>query len=243
MGEFYANVPSNTLNGDLIAALRLSPSLCWEDVEVLRRSRGERVMSDLEINVCYDLGLFVDTIAEVRKLLMTKTTALVGEVCEIVYDVGTRSWNVCMVCAGPICWHSTDVVLYCGGSRPTVLSELDWSDEQRRQPSVQKSGIIFHNLDYMVDPVYCTQLLTQSMEAETATTKIVDEQACGHLHNVPNTNTDDNQQSIEKWAVVGNSHSGMLVMMNLYESGVRNIINFLRSDLRFMHDTAEGWRR
>ena len=45
------------------------------------------------------------------------------------------------------------------------------------------------------------------------------------------------------WAVIGGSHSAMLIVMNLIEAGASKIINFYRSDLRFMHVTEDGWLR
>lgn len=217
MGNYYKNVPSNTLNGDLIAGLNVSPALRFRDVDVMRRTTPEKmVMSDLDFNTCYDLGVFVNTLSDVRELIMKSTTILKGEATEIIFDSVAQCWNVCTKIGDEMFWHTADVVLYCGGSRPIILHELSMTEEQRRSPCVEMSNIVFHNLDYMVDPKHCSELLS------------IDD-----AHYMRDT----------KWAVVGNSHSAMLVMMNLYEAGARNIVNFHRSDLRFMHDTEEGWRR
>ncbi len=44
-------------------------------------------------------------------------------------------------------------------------------------------------------------------------------------------------------ACSGSSHSAMLIVKNLFEQGVRNIVNIVRTDYRFMYDTEEGWPR
>ena len=67
----------------------------------------------------------------------------------------------------------------------------------------------------MVDPQYCINLIIAQDLAE----------------------------SDSVWAVIGGSHSAMLVVKNLVEAGAKNIVNIYRSDLRFMHATEEGWLR
>lgn len=195
-------------------------------------------MSDLDHNCCYELGIFVDTLSDIREALLTKTTVLKNEVIEIRYDTDGNGWKVCTGNASHNAWHETDVVLYCGGSRPVVLPTLNLPEEMRLQAMVNINNIIFHNLDYMVDPQYCKELVLQNLQHSAA----VPRDSSHNSTNSPNQSSDVKLQNM-KWVVVGNSHSAMLVMMNLYEAGVRNIVNFYRSDLRFMHDTTEGWRR
>lgn len=45
------------------------------------------------------------------------------------------------------------------------------------------------------------------------------------------------------WAVVGSSHSAMLVIKNFIEVGVQSIVNYYRSDFIFEDLTEEGWYR
>jgi len=78
--------------------------------------------------------------------------------------------------------------------------------------------ICHHNLDEMVSPHYC-----------------------GDLFNPRNAGDDLNVLSkTVPWAVIGSSHSAMLVVKNLCEAGVQNIVNFYRSELRLMHIAPDG---
>lgn len=45
------------------------------------------------------------------------------------------------------------------------------------------------------------------------------------------------------WAVVGSSHSAMLIIKNMIEVGVQRIVNYYRSDFIFEELTEEGWFR
>jgi hypothetical protein len=78
----------------------------------------------------------------------------------------------------------------------------------------------------MVNPAHVRGLLADAPFTED-----------GGLRSPSNSLTD------EVWAVVGNSHSAMLVVKNLHDCGVKRILNFHRSELKFMHVTEEGWTR
>lgn len=43
------------------------------------------------------------------------------------------------------------------------------------------------------------------------------------------------------WLVAGSSHSAMLIIKNLLESGAKRIVNVHRGEMRFMHTTEAGW--
>lgn len=47
----------------------------------------------------------------------------------------------------------------------------------------------------------------------------------------------------EPWAVVGNSHSGMLAVKNLIEAGVRHVLSIYRSDLTYFSHSDDGYIR
>eukprot|EP01035_Chromulina_nebulosa_P008593 gene8593-11647_t len=78
---------------------------------------------------------------------------------------------------------------------------------------------LYHSMDKMVDPQYCINIIAEELPSES--------------HSI----------SPAVWAVIGGSHSAMLVVKNLVEAGAKKIINIYRSDLRFMHKTEEGWLR
>ena len=212
MGKFYANVPSNTLNGDLIRAFEISPALEFVGKQQMFRDAGERCMSDLSYSQCYDLGLFVDTLRASTEVLKKKTFSVTGIVTSALFVGVSESWQVYVKDTdGSVSLHEADAILYCCGSKP-----IEWMPGVticNQQNAVERQNIISHKLDLMVDPVYVCKLLC-SVEMKNAA-----------------------------WAVVGNSHSGLLVVKNLYEAGATNIINLYRSELRFMHYTDEGWRK
>ena len=75
-------------------------------------------------------------------------------------------------------------------------------------------------MDKMVDPQYCINIIAQDSSSES-----------------------DSMVAPAVWAVIGGSHSAMLVVKNLVEAGAKKIINIYRSDLRFMYTTEGGWPR
>jgi len=75
MGKFYRRVPANTLNGDLLVATRMCQSFEFERYQKIRRDRGEIVMSDLDLEKCYDLGLLVDSLEDMTKELLPKVVS------------------------------------------------------------------------------------------------------------------------------------------------------------------------
>ena len=229
MGEYYRNVPSNTLNGDLINGFIIPRELCFKDVEQQVREKGKLVMSELELERCYDLGLFVSTLEEMNTMLTSKVECVKGTVTLINKENVSGDWCVNVSTDEGVKALLVDVVLVCCGSAPTQLSSLQLPKHELSKPFAKLDGFILHNLDFMVDPVHVRNYLqfshyrASTAEATEGTTALAGSQ--------------------DTWVVLGNSHSAMLVIMNLYESGVRNIINFHRSELKFMHVTEEGWKR
>jgi hypothetical protein len=215
MGRYYRGVPANTLNGDLIKGFQLSPSLGYTEAQTILTKKGKVAMGELPLNVCYDLGVFVESLEEVAVNLANRSERIAGFVYEI-RQTENGLWTVFVSDKKTKVLVTCDAVLLCCGASPTPFvgtGILPLADEQ---PHVQLDDHTrLHNLDYVVDPCYVRQLVEQSLPTARD----------------------------EVWAVVGNSHSAMLVIKNLYECGVRNIVNYYRSDIKFMHTTPEGWVR
>ena len=100
--------------------------------------------------------------------------------------------------------------------QPPLLS-LSSSSSVSSTVTAEKEPLlpVYYSMDKMVDPHYCINLIAQDLS--------------------------ESDSSV--WAVIGGSHSAMLVVKNLVEAGAKKIINIYRSDLRFMHATEEGWLR
>jgi pyruvate/2-oxoglutarate dehydrogenase complex dihydrolipoamide dehydrogenase (E3) component len=212
MGNYYRNVPSNTLNGDLIVGFECSKSLNFVDVENKRRSNGAVCMSDLEQDKCYDLGIFVSTVDDCAKVLQKRVTCMYGQVTYLTALGSFNKWKVHVRDnEGRDFCESADIVLLCCGAKPKVFGTSP--PQSSSELYYILDGVKMHNLDYMVDPLYCKTLLQQELR---------------NLNDVT-------------WAVIGNSHSAMLVLMNLIQAGATQIVNLYRSEPRFMHTTDEGW--
>lgn len=215
MGKFYRGVPANTLNGDLITGFQLSPSLEYEKSQALLANSGKRTMNGLSRDVCYDLGVFVETLEAVQDILIPKTNAIVGMAEVIRRNADEGSWDVVVRDRSGIVNVHCDTVLICCGAVPAAHPSLPSPGQVEADHWHLDDRTVVHDLDRMVDPCYLHQLLQDT---------------------VP-------QAKEQVWAVVGNSHSAMLVMKNLHDCGVRRIVNYHRSDVKFMHQTAEGWAR
>jgi hypothetical protein len=225
MGEYYKNVPSNTLNGDLLRAFEICDSLCLAEAEATVKLRGGIIMTDLERKKCYDLGIFVDTLVEVTTLLKAKCTTVVGKTVEarMESEASGGVWRVCVDGPEGPQWFESAALLVCCGAAPVQLPSFCTSPALSVLPYTTLGDTVLHNLDYMVNPAHVRALRTKSI--------------CSDLQE-PSTCPLE-----ETWAVVGNSHSAMLVVKNLHDCGVKRILNFHRSDLKFMHVTEEGWTR
>jgi hypothetical protein len=80
MGQFYRNVPANTPNHDLIYAMNLCKSFQFKESQAKRRLRlasdtvnmktQRRVMSDLALDDCHELGYFVDALEDATESLL-----------------------------------------------------------------------------------------------------------------------------------------------------------------------------
>ena len=217
MGKHYAHVPANTNNRDFMAAFQLNSSFDYVENEQRRLAQGKTAMSTLKDLECYDLGLYVDTFTDFVDILSRRVTAIQGSVIDLYSsDVGSYcTWQVTVKSydGAATTVHEADAVILCTGSCPILPPPT-------LIPSADfgLTGICQHNLDEMVCP-----------------------QHCNDLFNVRDAGSDLNVLSRDvPWAVIGSSHSAMLVVKNLCEAGVRNIVNFYRSELRFMHAAPDG---
>jgi hypothetical protein len=192
------------------------------------KHKGGVAMTELERKRCYDLGIFVAVLEEVTTILKGKCTVVVGKAAEAYREsVNSNSvWKVCVEGPEGVHWHESAALLVCCGAVPVQLPSLTVPPALTSLPSAEVGGISLHNLDYMVNPAHVRELLAQQ-PLRTSTDK----------DGLQNSRTD------EVWAVVGNSHSAMLVVKNLHDCGVKRILNFHRSELKFMHVTEEGWTR
>lgn len=206
MGEFYRNFPANTTNADFITSLQACKSFEFDKIEDERRKKGLTVMSDLPPNTWAPLGLFVEILEDITKILMHKSTCHNGFVTKMektekmIWSIEVSKENHKKVKT-----IDSEAIIYCCGCKPI---ELNVDAEELR-----KIGVKLHKLDLTVDENYIN--LTENAEK---------------LKN-------------EVWGVAGSSHSGMLVVKNLYEQGVKKIINIHRNGLKFMHQTHDGWVR
>lgn len=216
MGKHYTHVPANTNNRDFIAAFQLNSSFDYVQNEQRRIAQGKAAMSTLRDLECYDLGLYVDTFTDFVDILSRRVTAIRGSVIDL-HSSGVGLFNTWQVtvksCDGAATSvHEADAVILCTGSYPILPPSLIPS------PEFGFTGVCQHSLDEMVCPQYCLDLF-----------------------NVRDAGSDLKVLSRDvPWAVIGSSHSAMLVVKNLCEAGVRNIVNFYRSELRFMHAAPNG---
>ena len=81
-------------------------------------------------------------------------------------------------------------------------------------PFVIESGLVQHHMDKMVDPGLVRTMVSAQPTLRHST-----------------------------WAVVGNSHTGMLVLKNLVESGVKNVVSIYKSDIRYHKINCDGKER
>ena len=213
MGLYYKGVPANTTNEDLIRALRLCSSFRFEQSQQCRRNKGEKVISDLPPEKCANLGYLVDALDDITVQLMQRVKCIKGEVGKLSKQDRGSHWDITINLAGtytddcaPMLVQS-DAVILCCGAVPKALPAL-----QATQLSCKSHDVGWYNMDLMVDPTYCSELLNSTPSIKE-----------------------------EGIAVFGSSHSAMLICKNLVENGATRVINIYRSELRFMHVTDEGW--
>jgi hypothetical protein len=106
-----------------------------------------------------------------------------------------------------------DAVINLSGSRPILIPGLPeiMGDDMPQTIPLSKS-VTFHSLDRMVDPKYVNQLIQSYPDYQ-------------HKH---------------IWTVIGPNHSGMLVIKNLIESGVKHVKVIHRSPIRWMTTNENG---
>ena len=241
MGEYYRHVPANTLNGDLLFAMKLCKSFKFDEYQSLRRFRSTHaenvvsVMTDLSPSDCHPLSSFVDALEDATAALLSdsRCMAIKGNALRMNKSFQSNhheKWETTVrFQAGHLQTVYSDALVYSCGGKPIEISlqpppSLSSSSPPLPPPPVSVLSTasaekeptlpVYYSMDKMVDPQYCINLIAQDLT-----------------------------KSDSVWAVIGGSHSAMLVVKNLVEAGAKNIVNIYRSDLRFMHATEEGWLR
>lgn len=237
MGDFYRRVPANTVNGDLLFALRDCPSFYFDKSQSVRRKAffdahannlQTKVMSDLPTSECHPLGSFVEALEDATCNLLadSRCQAVKGIAVLLQKSSSQRDdipWSTTVrldkskenisesVDKSLAIYKSHGIIFSCGGKPIEISLTSNVPDSSGNGNEFLPT---FYSMDKMVDPQYCLEL-HQSEEFQ---------------HKQPAV-----------WAVIGGSHSAMLIVKNLVEAGAKKVINIYRSDLRFMHQTEEGW--
>lgn len=220
MGEFYRNVPANTQNGDLIKATTQCYSFEFEYHQKLRRDLHQKVMSDLESDLCFDLKYLVDALHDATTALLKKdkVTSIIGKVENVEYDEDTEIWKYSIaVPNNEVLTGFVHAIIDTCGSRPKPLPGFPLT-ELHEHPKLSilapNKALYFHSLDRMVDPCECKQIVNNLCSLE-----------------------------LQRWIIIGDSHSGMLIVKNLIEAGIVDVINVHKSALRFMYTTPSGKKK
>lgn len=217
MGDFYRRVPANTLNGDLLVATRLCKSFKFDHYQEIRRKRGEVVMADLPENRCFDLGYLVDALDDMTTELLPQVNAISGTVRSL-QRTNDHRWKF-EVEAGTHSGLSTgyvDAVIHITGCKPKPLPNFPMVEVNQPPKSMRLTG--------------GEEVLVHSLDL------MVDPVECQRITAL--------YPSTDRWVVIGDSHSGMLVVKNLVEGGAsKNVVNVFRSPLRFMHVTSAGVKK
>lgn len=216
MGRYYRKVPANTLNGDLLVGARLCQSFRFDDYQEIRRKRGEKVMADLPPNICYELGYLVDALEDMTTELLHNVKHAVAGKVTLLERLSSDQWKVTsQLSTGDERVDVVDVVILIPGCIPKPLPIT---------PAIVADQA----------PAHIT-LTTGSSFFLHSLDLMVDPLKCAQ--------TAKQYPLTDKWLVIGDSHSGMLVVKNLIEAGIPNVLNFYRSPLRFMHITASGCKK
>ncbi len=221
MGEFYENVPANTENGDLLKATRQCDSFEFEYHQKHRRDLNQKVMSDLESDKCFDLKYLVDALHDATTALLKKekVTSILGRIESIEYDENTKLWEYTLTTPNnEVVTGFVHAIINTCGSRPKPLPGFPLT-ELHEPPKLSalapNKSIYFHSLDRMVDPLECKQIVSNNL--------------C--------------PLELQRWIIIGDSHSGILIVKNLIEAGIVDVINVHKSPLRFMYTTPSGKKK
>eukprot|EP01038_Epipyxis_sp_PR26KG_P009378 gene9378-12636_t len=214
MGK-YRNVPANTTTEDLISAFALCDSFKFQQNQISRRrKKDELVLSDLNGKECAKLGYFLDAIEDATEELKKSVQCIQGNVQEL-HKTGKQEWLVSIRLQSEATDDTKIIHFLCNFVIFASGGEPIFPVLTNSLFNCNNKIVpTVHHLDSLVDPIYCQNLANS------------------------NKNTD-----ISKWAVFGGSHTAMLILKNLEESGFKNIVNFYRSELRFMHTTIGGWQK
>lgn len=235
MGEYYRRVPANTLNGDLLVANRLCKSFKFDSYQDIRRHRGEIVMADLPENQCFELGYFVDSLDDMTTELLPKVNVIRGYVRSVQKISDSKQWKFeveqtdSQISTNLSETESTklkgknsmmvgyvDGVIHISGCKPKPLPDFPLVEENQ-SPAVIKLANGRNALVHSLD------LMVDPIVCKTISSQY---------------------PASDKWLVVGDSHSGMLVVKNLVEGqAVENVVNMYRSPLRFMYVTPSGCKK
>lgn len=217
MGAYYRQVPANTLNGDLLYAAKLCKSFQFEESQALRRQRQEerKVMEDLPSDQCFELGYLVDSLEDFTTALFLKVDKVQGYARRLTRSLSQTSiWTIETMDSSSIIKTEVDAIITVSGSSPCSIAGFPVVSGD--QPAVS------HQLPQRSVHVHSLDLMVDPATAQAVS------QSCGQ---------DDH------WLVIGASHSGMLVVKNLVESGCKHVISMTRSPLRFMHVTPTGCKK
>jgi hypothetical protein len=219
MGQYYRRVPANTLNSDLLVANRLCNSFRFDEYQDIRRKKGEKVMADLPLDQCFPLGVFVDSLEDMTTELLPKVDSIYGNVVSLrkSSEENELSWTfqVKETKSNALVTGTVDAVIDTCGCKPKGLPNFPFV-EKDDQP---KTFLLQGNEKALV---HSLDLMVDPVEC----------QKIAALY-----------PSTDRWLIVGDSHSGMLVIKNLFEGGIRNISNIYRSPLKFMYTTPTGCKK
>lgn len=223
MGAYYRDVPANTRNGDFAEAFLLCPNT-FNASEFREKCRLEGKISilDQDPDGYSNLTPFIDALSFTTQVLLDhhNVYSIRGYACSISYNSAAEC-----------------------GAHASELSE-NWEVEinlgkysSSKNPSLGTTTVKGFSVIMAVgaEPIYPAGL-SPTFKAQPLDEYVNPTRVIQHFEEAPHL-------KFMNWAVVGSSHSAMLVVKNLHEAGVVKITNFYRSSFRFNHVTDEGWSR
>lgn len=212
MGRLYRNVPANTPAASFVASFRSSPSLSFDAAQARRKRQhpGRPILTDLSPGQCPDLGLFVDALEDSVCALREKVRVVDGTV--VTLHSASRDASEWTIGVR----MATDCRPGEPPGQPDMALSVDavilcTGSRPRPSPVRPAGGAAEHHIDVAVDPTAVAAALRRTPGLRAQT-----------------------------WAVVGNSHSGMLAIKNLIESGVKRVVNIYRSEIRYFYSSPDG---
>eukprot|EP01040_Poterioochromonas_malhamensis_P014304 gene14304-15819_t len=159
---------------------------------------------------------FVDSLEDMTTELLPKVNSIHGYVRSLQKTSATKQWKLEVERKGNKKVSYVDGVINVSGCKPKPLPDFPLVEEnQSPVPITLSNG---------------RNALVHSLD------QMVDPIDCQAIRS--------QYPSTDKWLVVGDSHSGMLVVKNLVEGrAVKNVVNMFRSPLRFMYVTPNGSKK